>query len=69
MAFTKDKDKHNQKCKLCGQKLRTVEDYIGGGSHYWLLMCDGCNKYYDYDTYAFELRGYNDKGLDNYVPL
>jgi hypothetical protein len=36
--------------------LRCLEDYYGGGSHYWTLRCDKCGKRYTFDTYGFELR-------------
>lgn len=53
MGFTKDKDTHNQKC--CDRVLETVEDYVGGGSHYWVLKCEFCKKEYSFDTYSFKL--------------
>jgi hypothetical protein len=55
--FTKHKDGHRQKC--CDKPLTTLEDYYGGGSHYWHLKCDHCNNEYVYDTYEFKLRKYN----------
>ena len=51
--MTKDKDSHSQMC--CNVSLTTIEDYIGGGSHYWVLQCDVCKQKYTYDTYRFEL--------------
>lgn len=41
--------------KCCDTDLTTVEDHFGGGSHYWILHCDKCNKFYTFDTYGFKL--------------
>ena len=54
--MTKDKNTHGQSCKKCKKKLTTVQDYIGGGSHYWLLKCNKCERFYAFDTYGFVLR-------------
>ncbi len=58
MPFTKYKNDHYQNCKVCNNKLTTIEDYISGGSHYWVLVCKKCNKYYTYDTYSFKLESH-----------
>ena len=51
--FTKDKNNHKQ--EHCGKALLTLEDYIGGGSHYWVLFCTECKKRFTFDTHRFEL--------------
>lgn len=43
-------------CPDDGTPLETVEDYVGGGSHYWVYRCPECRKQYYFDTYSFELR-------------
>ena len=42
-------------CSGCGGRLECLEDYIGGGSHYWVLNCSKCRKLFIYDTYRFKL--------------
>lgn len=46
---------HNQKCPECAVSLRTLDDYFGGGSHYWHLECPSCKSQYYFDTYRFVL--------------
>jgi hypothetical protein len=36
--------------------LDCLNDYIGGGSHYWTLQCPACLTVYYYDTYRFMLQ-------------
>lgn len=55
MPFTEHKDDHKQICPRCLWKLETKEDYSGGGSHYWKLICPKCYMLYTYDTYRFLL--------------
>lgn len=45
----------DQICKLDSNLLYCVNDYIGGGSHYWHLWCGKCGTHYVYDTYRFQL--------------
>ena len=52
------RDKHEQRCPACLQKLKTLTNYVGGGSHYWHLQCPKCEEEYDYDTYRFKLEYY-----------
>jgi len=60
--FTKYKDDHKKrpnltrKCMDCSAILETMEDYYGGGSHYWCHICPMCHERYTYDTYGFTLR-------------
>ena len=35
--------------------LTCLNDYIGGGSHYWHLQCPSCGREYAFDTYRFAL--------------
>jgi hypothetical protein len=55
---------HEQFCPYCKNTmfgkaeqipLRTIEDWFGGGSHYWLLECVICDRTFAYDTYRFVL--------------
>ena len=44
------------RCQLgCDVVLVCLNDYIGGGSHYWSLQCPECWQQYYYDTYSFRL--------------
>jgi hypothetical protein len=52
---TKDSDRHGQNCPHCGSPLACVNDYIGGGSHYWMLRCDS-HGLFEYGTYDWKLR-------------
>jgi len=60
MPTTAAKDAHKQKCccceEACGYYLRTLHDYIGGGTHYWVLSCDWCSALYTYDNHASKLQ-------------
>lgn len=47
-------------CPKCAGTLSSVEDYTGGGSHYWILKCGSCECRFSYDTYSFEL---NEMGI------
>lgn len=49
-------DNHDQQCPTCNQGLRSIQDYIGAGSHYWVLTCNKCDKRFTYDTHCFELK-------------
>jgi hypothetical protein len=60
--FTNAKDAHFQKCHLCERTLTTLEDYMGAGSHYWILACAKCFIRFTYDTYEFKLRTYPKEG-------
>jgi transcription elongation factor Elf1 len=42
-------------CPVCGSSLKVVDDWVGGGSHYWALACLSCGDRYAYDTYRFKL--------------
>ena len=44
-----------QSCPHCVIPLTCLNDYIGGGSHYWHLRCDQCEREYSFDTYRFKL--------------
>ena len=43
----------SEACPIDGTVLSCVNDYIGGGSHYWHLRCDQCSREYYFDTYRF----------------
>ena len=64
MSFTEYKDHHKQDCPKCKIKLITLQDYLGGGSHYWYLFCTECGQEFQYDTYRFELEEINLFQLD-----
>ena len=55
MGFTEYKDTHKQKCELCDINLEALEDYFGGGSHYWHLKCPSCDQDCYFDTHRFIL--------------
>ena len=38
--------------------LDCLNDYIGGGSHYWHLACPECKREFVFDTYRFTLEPY-----------
>ncbi len=61
--FTEHKDSHKQSCPRCSKKLETIKDYIGGGSHYWVLNCKECDVTYTYDTYRFKLNMLETKSI------
>lgn len=42
-------------CLTDGSPLSCIDDYIGGGSHYWTLICTVCQRIHYYDTYLFTL--------------
>lgn len=42
-------------CPKCNQPLKTTNDYIGGGGHYYELTCTGCRANFTFDTYRFKL--------------
>lgn len=42
-------------CVACGATVVIVEDWIGGGSHYWMLKCNKCGLKHQFDTYRFKL--------------
>lgn len=44
-----------QVCPADNTPLDCIDDYIGGGSHYWHLQCRVCSADYTYDTYRFAL--------------
>ena len=46
-----------QVCPNDGTPLTCLDDYTGGGSHYWTLRCDTCQRGYYFDTYRFKLEG------------
>lgn len=46
---------HGQDCPRCRRPLDCLDDYIGGGSHYWHLDCPLCKLEFTYDTYRSEL--------------
>jgi hypothetical protein len=48
----------HQLCPACQQPLACTEDYIGAGSHYWVLRCDPCDTRYVYDTYRFRVEAW-----------
>lgn len=50
------KDKHGQVCPDCNHPLATIQNSIGGGSHYWLLRCEKCKSSFHYSNYDDELR-------------
>jgi len=61
-------NKHNQVCPYCTYNLYdkvekvslyVLEDWFGGGSHYWNLQCVLCEKVFEYGTYDFKLREYD----------
>lgn len=54
--------KHNHKknewehnCRKCLVRLDIESDHIGGGSHYYELICPKCKMRYLFDTYWFFL--------------
>lgn len=44
-----------QKCTACGEFLKCIKDYIGGGSHYYFYICRSCNLKFEFSTYNFKL--------------
>lgn len=44
------------KPQCCGYELRCTGDNVGGGSHYWSLLCEECHTRYSYSSYDFVLR-------------
>lgn len=65
--FTKEKDKHFQRCHECNRPLLTASDHYGAGSHYWLLVCGECVIRFVYDTYEFKLITFPKKGKGKVV--
>jgi len=49
---------HNkvQLCLECDTLLFCPEDYIGGGSHYYVFQCPECKQGFSFGTYDFTLR-------------
>ena len=48
----------DQVCPYCSSPLRCIDDYVGGGSHYWWLTCGPCYRDFVYDTYRFVLEDF-----------
>lgn len=47
-----------QTCPADDTPLECLDDYVGGGSHYWTLFCWKCDTRYTYDTYRFQLEAW-----------
>lgn len=43
-------------CHIDAAPLFCIDDYAGGGSHYWFLFCQECKRLYTYSNYDYELR-------------
>jgi hypothetical protein len=55
---------HKQDCPDCKVRLTCCEDYYGGGSHYWRLVCQDCHRFFSYGTYDLELRPFFQSDLE-----
>ena len=49
-------DLKEQSCLFCDGALECTEDYIGGGSHYYVFHCPACKRRFTLSTYDFTLR-------------